>query len=227
MTDQELLQMMVAEPWDAYHRADYRKKLDLLRHSFSMYIPHADREYEFLHIVLDDRAELEYSVNKSAVIGDNHSMKDFVRFVFALGEGETKTFAWATADGIKEWILSRDRSALYIEVPEFGEGFFIRYWNFRDECFAAYEKRYGWGYKADIRKIEVPATDYDFLQTLDVQDEFELVRFLDDGQSFETTDVERLLQYVDEQRMMEKSLEAPDDERLRSLRELNVAIRHY
>lgn len=55
--------------------------------------------------------------------------------------------------------------------------------------------------------IEVPATDLDFLKSLDVQDEFELVRFLDDGQSFETTDAERLLRYIDEQRMKEKASE--------------------
>ena len=55
--------------------------------------------------------------------------------------------------------------------------------------------------------IEVPATDLDFLKSLDVQDECELVRFLDDGQSFETTDAERLLRYIDEQRMKEKASE--------------------
>ncbi len=38
MDDQELLQMMVVEPWERYRRADRREKLALLRHSFSMYI---------------------------------------------------------------------------------------------------------------------------------------------------------------------------------------------
>ena len=36
MDDQELLQMMVVEPWERYRRADRREKLALLRHSFSM-----------------------------------------------------------------------------------------------------------------------------------------------------------------------------------------------
>ena len=138
--DDTSLKQLVYKEWERYRCVDRREKLDLLRHSFSMYIPHADRGYEFLHIVLDDRAELKYLVNKAAVIGDDHSIKGFVRFVFALGEGETKTFAWVTADGIKEWILSRDSAVLYVDVPEFGEGFFIRYLVFRDECFAAYEK---------------------------------------------------------------------------------------
>ena len=225
--DDTSLKQLVYKEWERYRRADRREKLDLLRHSFSMYIPHADDIYESLHIDLDDHAELKYPVNKAAVIGDDHSIKGFVRFVFALGEGETKTFAWVTADGIKEWILSRDSAVLYVDVPEFGEGFFIRYLVFRDECFAAYEKCYGWGYNADIRKIEVPAPDYDFLKTLDVQDEFELVRFLDDGQSFETTDADRLLQYIDEQKQQEKSSEEPDEARLRSFRDLHAAIWYF
>ena len=227
MDDQELLQMMVAEPWERYRRADRREKLALLRHSFSMYIPHADRGYEFLRIVLDDRAELEYSVNKAAAVSDDYTLRGFVRFVFALGEGETKTFAWVTADGIKEWILSRDDAVLYVNAPGLGEGFFIRYLEFRDECFAAYEKRYGWGYNAEIQKIEVPAPDYDFLKTLDVHNEFELVRFLDDGVSFETTDADRLLRYIDEQRQREKSSEEPDEARLRSFRDLHAAIWYF
>jgi hypothetical protein len=219
--------MMVAEPWERYRRADRREKLALLRHSFSMYIPHADRGYEFLRIVLDDRAELEYSVNKAAAVSNDYTLRGFVRFVFALGEGETKTFAWVTADGIKEWILSRDDAVLYVNAPGLGEGFFIRYLEFRDECFAAYEKRYGWGYNAEIQKIEVPAPDYDFLKTLDVHDEFELVRFLDDGVSFETTDADRLLRYIDEQRRREKSSEEPDEARLRSFRDLHAAIWYF
>lgn len=227
MDDQELLQMMVVEPWERYRRADRREKLALLRHSFSMYIPHADRGYEFLRIVLDDRAELEYSVNKAAAVSDDYTLRGFVRFVFALKEGETKTFAWVTADGIKEWILSRDDAVLYVNAPGLGEGFFIRYLEFRDECFAAYEKRYGWGYNAEIQKIEVPAPDYDFLKTLDVHNEFELVRFLDDGVSFETTDADRLLRYIDEQRQREKSSEEPDEARLRSFRDLHAAIRYF
>ena len=227
MDDQELLQMVVAEPWERYRRADRREKLALLRHSFSMYIPHADRGYEFLRIVLDDRAELEYSVNKAAAVSDDYTLRGFVRFVFALKEGETKTFAWVTADGIKEWILSRDDAVLYVNAPGLGEGFFIRYLEFRDECFAAYEKRYGWGYNAEIQKIEVPAPDYDFLKTLDVHDEFELVRFLDDGVSFETTDADRLLRYIDEQRQREKSSEEPDEARLRSFRDLHAAIWYF
>ena len=227
MDDQELLQMMVAEPWERYRRADRREKLALLRHSFSMYIPHADRGYEFLRIVLDDRAELEYSVNKAAAVSDDYTLRGFVRFVFALKEGETKLFTWVTAHGNKEWILSRDDAVLYVNAPGLGEGFFIRYLEFRDECFAAYEKRYGWGYNAEIQKIEVPAPDYDFLKTLDVHNEFELVRFLDDGVSFETTDADRLLRYIDEQRQREKSSEEPDEARLRSFRDLHAAIWYF
>jgi len=227
MDDQELLHMMVVEPWERYRRADRRKKLALLRHSFSMYIPHADRGYEFLRIVLDDHAEQEYLVNKAAAVSDDYTLRGFVRFVFALKEGETKTFAWVTADGIKEWILSRDDAVLYVNAPGLGEGFFIRYLEFRDECFAAYEKRYGWGYNAEIQKIEVPAPDYDFLKTLDVHNEFELVRFLDDGVSFETTDADRLLRYIDEQRRREKLSEEPDEARLRSFRDLHAAIWYF
>ena len=227
MDDQELLQRMVAEPWQQYRRAGWREKLDLLRHRFSMRIPYADRGYEFLHIVLDDRAELNYAVNKAAAVSDDYTVRGFIRFVFALKEGETKLFTWVTAHGNKEWILSRDSAVLYVDIPEFEEGFFIRYLDFRDECFAAYEKRYGWGYNAEIRKIEVPATDYDFLKTLDVQDEFELVRFLDDGVSFETTDADRLLRYIDEQKQKEKSSEEPDETRLRSFRDLHTAIWYF
>ena len=227
MDDQELLQGMVAEPWQQYRRAGWREKLDFLRHRFSMRIPYADRGYEFLHIVLDDRAELNYAVNKAAAVSDDYTVRGFIRFVFALKEGETKLFTWVTAHGNKEWILSRDSAVLYVDIPEFEEGFFIRYLDFRDECFAAYEKRYGWGYNAEIRKIEVPATDYDFLKTLDVQDEFELVRFLDDGVSFETTDADRLLRYIDEQKQKEKSSEEPDEARLRSFRDLHTAIWYF
>lgn len=226
MNDQELLQI-VDEEWGVYRRAGRREKLAMLRHRFSMFIPHEDDMYVFLHVVLDDHEVLVYMVNKAAVIGDSHSMKGFARFVFALGEGETKTFKWFTADGIKEWILSRDRAVLYVDIPGFGEGFFIRYREFRDECFAAYEKCYGWGFHADIRRIEVPATDYDFLQTLDVQDEFELVRFLDDGQSFETTDVDRLLQYINECRAAVAVSDDPDHERMRRFHDLYEAIKYY
>ena len=225
--DDAALKQLVAEQWDVYRRADRKRKLDLIRHKFSMYIAYSDDIYEDLHIVLDDREELKYPVNKAAVIGDDHSIKGFARFLFTLGEGETKTFTWVTARGIREWILSRDRAVLYVDVPEFGEVFFIRYLNFRDECFAAYEKCYGWGYNADIRKIEVPAPDFDFLKTLDVQDEFELVRFLDDGQSFETTDADRLLWYISECRTAEVVSDDPDHDRIRRFHNLYEVIKHF
>ena len=226
MNDTKLKQI-VTEEWEIYNRAGYREKLDLIRHSFSMFIAHADQISEFLHIDLDDHGDLNYQVNKAAVIGDDHTMKGFARFVFALREGETKTFAWVTANGIKEWKLSRDDAVLWVDIPEFEEGFFIRYLDFRDECFETYEKCYGWGCNADIRRIEVPATDYDFLKTLDVQDEFELVRFLDDGQSFETTDAERLLQYINECRATEVTSDNPDHDRICRFHSLYEAIKYY
>ena len=222
-----IMKQVVAEEWDVYRKAGWRGRLDLLRHQFTMYIAYADEVLEDLRIVLDDRAVLKYAVNKAAAVDDNHSMKGFARFMFALGEGETRAFAWVTSDGIKEWILSRDDAVLYADIPGFGEGFFIRYREFRDKCFAAYEKRYGWGFHADIHKIEVPAPDYDFLHSLDVQEEFELVRFLDDGQSFETTDPDRLLRYIDEQRQKEEVSEEPDKERLRAFRSLYKAICYF
>ena len=222
-----LLRQMIAEQWDMYHMVDRKRKLDLLRHRFSMCIVNADDIYEYLHIYLDARTELEYSVNKAAAVGDDHRIKGFVRFLFALGEGETKLFIWFTSDGKNEWVLSRDKAVLYVYIPEFKEGFFIRYTDFRDECFAAYEKYYGWGFSYHIQKIEVPATDYDFLQTLDVQDEFELVRFLEDGQSFETTDVERLLQYINECRSAEVVSNDPGHFRIRQFHSLYEAIKYY
>ena len=221
------LKELVAEQWDMYRRADWKGKLDLMRHRLSMHIAYSDDIFEGLYIVLDGHTGLKYWVDKAVVVDDSHSMKGFVRFVFELGEGETKLFIWVTSDGNKEWILSRDKAALYIDVPGLKEGFFVRYRDFRDECFAAYEKHYGWGCNADILKIGVPAPDYDFLKTLDVQDEFELVRFLDDGQSFETTDADRLLRYIDEQRQREKSSEEPDEARLCSLRDLHAAIWYF
>ena len=227
MDDQELLQMMVAEPWDAYRRAGWKGRLDLLRHTISVYIAHADKAYEDLHIVLDGHTELKYMVNMAAAVSDDYTMRGFVRFVFALGEGETKLFTWVTAHGNKEWILSRDSAALYVDVPEFGEGFFIRYGVFRDECFAAYEKVYAWGYKSDIQRIEVPERDLESLTWLEPEEEFELVRYLDDGRSFETTDTDRLLRFVDEHRAREEALEDPDPDRVRRFRDLYEAIKYY
>ena len=225
--DDAIMDQLVAEQWDIYRNADRREKLALLRHAFSMYIGHADRVYEYLHIALDDCAELTYAVNKADVIGDDHSMKGFARFVFALKEGETKTFTWVTDRGLREWVLSRDSAALYVDVPEFKKVFFIRYLQFRDACFSAYEQCYGWGYGADVRRIEVPAADLDFLKTLDVQDEFELVRFQGDGQSFETTDAERLLQYINECRSAEVVSEYPDHDRIRRFHSLYRAIWYF
>ena len=226
MIDQELMQLIDGE-WEVYRRADRRERLAMLRHRFSMFVAHVDDGSEFLHIGLDD-AKLSYQVNKAAMVNDDHSLKGFVRFVFALREGETKTFTWVTAKGHREWILSRDPVAvLYVDIPEIREGIFIRYTDFRDECFAAYEKCYGWGYEEEVRRIEVPAEDYDFLRTLDVQEEFELVRFLDDGQSFETTDADRLLRYIEAQSAEEEAEEEPDDERIRRFNSLYEAVRHY
>ncbi len=227
MDDQELLQMMVAESWDAYHRSGWKGRLDLLRHRFSMNIVHTDDEYVFLHIVLDDHAELKYAVNTAAVIGDDPSLKRFARFLFDLREGETKTFTWATAQGDKEWILSRDSAVLYVDIPEFKEGFFIRYGVFRDECFAAYEKASSWGYKSDIQRIEVPERDIESLTWLEPEEEFELVRYLDDGRSFETTDTDRLLRFVNERRAQEEALEDPDPDRVQRFYDLYQAIKYY
>ncbi len=227
MDDQELLQMMVSEQWDAYHRAGWKGRLDLLRHKFSMYIAHVDRGYEFLHICLDDRKKLEYSVNKAAAVSDDYTVRGFIRFVFALKEGETKLFTWVTAHGNKEWILSRDSAVLYVDVPEFGEGFFIRYGVFRDECFAAYEKVYGWGYGAIIERIEVPERDLESLTWLEPEEEFELVRYLDDGRSFETTDTDQLLRFVDERRSQEEALEDPDPDRVQRFNDLYQSIKYY
>ena len=227
MDDQELLQRMVAEPWQQYRRAGWREKLDLLRHRFSMRIPYADRGYEFLHIVLDDRAELNYAVNKAAAVSDDYTVRGFIRFVFALKEGETKLFTWVTAHGNKEWILSRDSAVLYVDIPDYGEGFFIRYGVFRDECFAAYEKAYAWGYQSEIQRIEVPERDLESLTWLEPEEEFELVRYLDDGRSFETTDTDRLLRFVDEHRAQEEASEDPDPDRVQRFNDLYQSIKYY
>lgn len=227
MDDQELLQRMVAEPWQQYRRAGWREKLDLLRHRFSMRIPYADRGYEFLHIVLDDRAELNYAVNKAAAVSDDYTVRGFIRFVFALKEDETKLFTWVTAHGNKEWILSRDSAVLYVDIPDFGEGFFIRYGVFRDECFAAYEKVYAWGYQSDVQRIEVPERDLESLTWLEPEEEFELVRYLDDGRSFETTDTDRLLRFVDEHRAQEEASEDPDPDRVQRFNDLYQSIKYY
>ena len=227
MDDQELLQSMVSEEWDIYRRADWKGRLDLLRHTISVYIAYADRTYEDLCFVLDGRSELRYMVNKAAAVSDDYTMRGFVRFVFGLKEGETKMFTWVTSHGNKEWILSRDKVALYVNAPEFKEDFFIRYGTFRDECFAAYEKVYGWGYKADIQRIEVPERDLESLTWLEPEEEFELVRYLDDGRSFETTDTDRLLRFVDEHRAQEKALEDPDPDRIQRFDDLYQAIKYY
>ena len=227
MDDQELLQRMVAEPWQQYRRAGWREKLDLLRHRFSMRIPYADRGYEFLYIVLDDRAELNYAVNKAAAVSDDHTVRGFIRFVFALKEDETKLFTWVTAHGNKEWILSRDSAVLYVDIPDFGEGFFIRYGVFRDECFAAYEKVYAWGYQSDVQRIEVPERDLESLTWLEPEEEFELVRYLDDGRSFETTDTDRLLRFVDERLARERALDDPDPDRVQRFNDLYQSIKYY
>ena len=227
MDDQELLQMMVSEPWERYRRADRREKLALLRHSFSVHIPHTDRGYELLHIDLDGHTELKYMVNKAAAVSDNYTVRGFVRFVFALGEGETKLFTWVTAHGNREWILSRDSAVLYVDVPEFGDGFFIRYGVFRDGCFAAYEKAYGWGYKSDIQRIEVPERDIESLTWLEPEKEFVLVRYLDDGRSFETTDTDRLLRFIDEHRAQEEASKDPDPVRVQRFNDLYQAIKYY
>ena len=227
MDDQELLQRMVAEPWQQYRRAGWREKLDLLRHSFSMYIPHADKTCEDLHIVLDGHTKLNYMVNKAAAVSDDHTVRGFIRFVFALKEGETKLFTWVTAHGNKEWILSRDSAVLYVDIPDFGEGFFIRYGVFRDECFAAYEKVYAWGYQTDVQRIEVPERDLESLTWLEPEEEFELVRYLDDGRSFETTDTDRLLRFVDEHRVQEEASEDPDPDRVQRFNDLYQSIKYY
>ena len=227
MDDQELLQMMVSEPWDAYHRAGWKGRLDLLRHTISMYIAHVDKTYEDLHIVLDGHTELKYLVNKAAAVSDDYTVTGFVRFVFALKEGDTKMFTWVTAHGNKDWILSRDSAVLYVDTPECREGFFIRYGVFRDVCFAAYEKVYGWGYGAIIERIEVPEKDLESLTWLEPEEEFELVRYLDDGRSFETTDLDRLLRFVDERRSQEEALEDPDPERVQRFCDLYHAIKYY
>lgn len=227
MDDQELLQRMVAEPWQQYRRAGWREKLDLLRHSFSMYIPHADKTCEDLHIVLDGHTKLNYMVNKAAAVSDDHTVRGFVRFVFALKEDETKLFTWVTAHGNKEWILSRDSAVLYVDIPDFGEGFFIRYGVFRDECFAAYEKVYAWGYQSDVQRIEVPERDLESLTWLEPEEEFELVRYLDDGRSFETTDTDRLLRFVDEHRAQEEASEDPDPDRVQRFNDLYQSIKYY
>ena len=73
----------------------------------------------------------------------------------------------------------------------------------------------------------MPAPDFDFLKTLDVQDEFELVRFLDDGQSFETTDADRLLRYISECRTAEVVSDDPDHDRIRRFHNLYEAIKHF
>ena len=225
MDDQELLQI-VAGQWDVYRRAGWKGKLDLMRHRPSMHIAYSDDIIEGLYIVLDGNTALKYWVNK-AVIDDSHSMKGFARFAFELKEGETKTFAWVTEDGIKEWILSRDKTALYVDIPGLKEGFFVRYWDFRDECFKAYEKRYGWGYQSDIRRIEVPERDIESLTWLEPEEEFELVRYLDDGRSFETTDTDRLLRFVAEHISREAALEDPDLDRVQRFSDLYQAIKYY
>lgn len=253
MNDQELLQM-VAGQWDVYNRADWSGKLGLLRHDFSMNIDRVDDRYEYLHILVDGKTRQDYQIAKpvgARAEAGGSSVGAFVRFVFDLQDGETKSFTWRGEStwsggstrraestrcgdsslrgesGEYTWFLSRRHWSLYVEAPKIAEGFFIRYGDFRDECLAAYEKVYGWGYEADICRVEVPEKDYLFLRNLDLENEFELVRFLDDGHSFETTDLNRLLHFIDACREAEEDLEDPDQEHLSGLHDLYESVQYY
>ena len=219
--------LRVDEKWREFDRADWLTKLGLMRHGFSMHIDRVDGVWEDVHIVLDERRRQDYRVAKPMGYSTGSSVMAFVRFLFGLGEKETKRFSWSAVWGTQTWLLSRKYSALYVEAPGVEEGFFIRYRDFREACLAALEQQYGWGYGAETVRIEVPERDLETLTWTEPEDVFELVRYLDDGRSFETTDPERLLQYVEKRRSGEKASDDPDPDLIRRYNDLLESVRFY
>ncbi len=224
MKDQKMLQM-AADLWEMYQQEDWKGKLDLMRHSLSVSIDSDNGAYACFHMILDESNRRDYRV-KVRQRGDveDTGMRAFVLFLFALKSGETKMFRWSTGLGETKWILSRHEVSLYFEAP--GLSFFIRYGVFRDAFRDAYERFYSWGHGLEKRMIKVPVSDYRFLETLDTQDEFELVRYVEDGHSFETTDVDRLLRYINECRDIELATFDAEKDRILGYRRLCEAIEY-
>ena len=172
---------------DAYDQADWAGKLKMMNHVLEFFIDDVGAGWEYVHILLDQKLREDYRISE---IGPG--VKAFVRFVFSLEEQETKQFAWYDEPGEYHWIFSRKNAALYIEAPGLEEGFFVRYFAFRDGLRKEYERVYGWGFRSEIERIPLCREDLDLLRSLDVSDGFELVRFTEDGQAFETTDSEEV-----------------------------------
>lgn len=191
MMNQELLEM-VSRKWEQYNSADFRERLALLRHEFEMHIDDVGVGWEYVHITLDHETSKSYRIS---YIGPD--VRQFVSMVFSLGLNETAQFTWCNEPGEYTWLLSRQDPALYVEAPGIEEGFFIRYNAFRDALLSGYEEKYGWGYNREIRRIAIPSSLYEFMESIDFWDEFDLVRFLEDGHSFDTTDPDQLLRVIE------------------------------
>ena len=225
MDDNEMLQR-ACKQWDRYSCADWEGKLCLMRHSFSVKIVHTNEFAEFVSYALDGKKIQEFRLPRPGGDESGSFVRDFVRFVFSLGPGETKLFRLIKGKSEFTWLLSREGWTLYVDAPGISDGFFIRYGVFRDAWFAEYERVYGFGYRACIQRIEVPAEDLESLRALETEDEFELVRFIDD-QSFETTDVQRLFKLIEKRRSDEETSFSPDKDHINSLDELRRAIEYY
>ncbi|MBP0969875.1 MAG: hypothetical protein J5744_06975 [Oscillospiraceae bacterium] len=178
--------------WEVYKSSDFAGKLALMRHEVSFRAERTGDGGELLHFVLDGEIERDYRISR-----EGPGLREFVIDVFNISDGMTREFSWTDGEVMQTWILSRRAWTLYFEAPDIEGRYFIRYTVFRNRLLEAYESVYGWGYGQEIHRYYIPKKDYATLVTIEYEDVFELLRLNENGRSFETTDPDTLLLYID------------------------------
>lgn len=111
----------IAEKWKCFREYSRKKRKKLLDHTFAFYV-----EYD---CGMEDAFRFEMD-GEAHVVGLGYAgprKDDFVKIVTNLKEKDLQEVGYLYEPGEANIILSRRMENIYIELPYFKDGFFIRY----------------------------------------------------------------------------------------------------
>lgn len=128
-------QAIIAEKWKCFREYGSRKRKKLLDHTFAFYV-----EYD---CGMEDAFRFELD-GEEHVVGLGYAgprKDDFVKIVTNLKEKDLQEVGYLYEPGEANLLFSRRREHIYIELPYFENGFFMRYHYFVEKILEGYHRQ--------------------------------------------------------------------------------------
>jgi hypothetical protein len=111
----------IAEKWKCFREYGRKKRKKLLDHTFAFSVEYDGRVEDAFRFEMD---------GESHVVGLGYAgprKDDFVKIVTSLKEKDLQEIGYLYEPGEADILISRRNEHIYIELPYFKDGFFMRY----------------------------------------------------------------------------------------------------